>query len=525
MLITGTFKDLDDNTITVVIYNRDKAGNNITIGDTDLDDVYFASDPVSIETQCDDTFTHVMKRSCTISLITKIYLGDYLFANNMRSIVVNVFKGEECIFAGYVTPNTYSQGYSNVYEQLDIQCIDVLSSMQYEYLCTVNNYKEEKSQLELEPFSYILKDVGIDRTDYIVNNYPLTTLGQEIWVETWFEKVENAYYAIETKVIKLNNDAAITTNETRRGRMLEITSRDGDLDDPDIVNGKKYYKRYIYVTINGNVEINTGDWFRGNLMPGPQIDHIDWRVIGVIRTNPDYYVTNEVATAYLDDGSSIPNYDTRYGDVSLPATMLRDTIENTMYSGNTEYFRYIPCVTYDNKKYFFEEDSIIAEAVNSHHIFVECSEDSFNPGAGTQTLIGLNLEGNYIIALDINDVTDLSMLFYGTDIIKMVTVRPYNYLDCGSMCANCTSLKYARIDTYSFADIDDMFKGCTKLSNIVLNVIETYTIGDEDDFEGVPSWAMIYVQDGLIDEYYAYPPYYNYTIEPLSEKNILPIEE
>ena len=74
MLITGTFKDIDDNTISVMIYNSNITGvNNIVIGNTDLDDVYFSSDPVNISTQCDDTFTHVIKRSCTISVITKIY--------------------------------------------------------------------------------------------------------------------------------------------------------------------------------------------------------------------------------------------------------------------------------------------------------------------------------------------------------------------------------------------------------------------------------------------------------------------
>lgn len=523
MLITGTFKDLDDNTITVTIYNRDKTGNTITIGNTDLDDVYFTADPVSIETQCDDSFTHVMKRSCTISVITNIYLGDYLFANNMRSIVVNVFKNNDCIFAGYVTPNTYSQGYSNVYEQLDIQCIDVLSTMQYEYLCKINTYDTDKSQLELSQFSYILEQVDLTRTDNIISNYPINTMGTEIWVETWFEKVGGAYYAVETKLIKLDNDTAITTNVTRRGRMLEITSKNGELDDPVIINGKKHYKRYMWVTINGTDEINTGDWFPGNEMPEPQETQVVWEVIGVIRLNPNYYVTNEVGTAVLDDGSTIPNYDHRYGDTPLNYDLVYDTISNTIYSGTTEYLRKIPHVTYDNVDYYFEEDAERDIALTTYNMIVEANTDDFRPDRGQKLILGRTRTGTYLYGITTPDAVDFSGMLFVSSAVKVIVISYNDDLDFSAFAQNCTSLQYARIDCYSFVDMGNIFNGCTKLANIVFNVLEPYTDGVNNDFANVPSWAMIYVPDDEIDLFLG-APYDNYTLQPLSYINILPIE-
>lgn len=525
MLITGTFKDIDNNTIVVDIYNRDITGNNITIGLTDNDDVYFASDTLHIESQCDDTFTHVIKRSCTISLVTKIYLGDYLFANNMRSIVVNVYKNNVCIFAGYVTPNTYSQGYSNVYEQLDIQCIDVLSCMQYEYLCGVNTYETDKSNLQLSQFSNILEQVDVKRSDFIINNYPVTSLGEEIWVETGFTTDGKYYYALETKVIKLNNNAAINTNEVRQNESrLTVTYVQSSMNDTVVVDGKYHYKNYIYVTINGT-PTNTGNWIVGDELPPPEVVEIIWTVTGVVRETVNLYHTEETATAILSDNSTIKNYDYRWGSTSLPYTLEIDTIQNTMYSGSTEYLKRLPCVTYDNKKYYFPQDAEVGVAINTYDIIVETIDDDFRPGGGTITEIGRTRFGTYLFGINHNYGANIGMMLYGTNINKAIIINHNYNVDCNNLCHDCTSLEYVRIDAYSFSDIEDIFYNCRKLSNIVLNVITTYVDGAESDFYNLPSWTMIYVQDSKISEYSNVLPYSNYTVLPMSDLGIMPLED
>jgi hypothetical protein len=107
MTIKGTFKDLENNTITVTIYNKENGDPDIEIDEST--DIRFGEEPVVIKTETRDMFKHVIGHSCTISLVTKRWLGDYLFASKADSIVVNVYRGaNECLFAGFVVPSTYN---------------------------------------------------------------------------------------------------------------------------------------------------------------------------------------------------------------------------------------------------------------------------------------------------------------------------------------------------------------------------------------------------------------------------------
>lgn len=525
MLITGTFKDIDDNTISVMIYNNNITGvNNIVIGNTDLDDVYFSSDPVNISTQCDDTFTHVIKRSCTISLITKIYLGQYLYANNIRSIMVNVFRNGNIIFAGYVTPNTYNQGYANVYEELNIECVDALSVMQNEYMCNETEYSAFKQSSGFVPFIRIMENNLKYNTVPIISNIPITEYGTYIWVETGFVKENTHYYAIETKVLRLDNDTAITSNVTRRGRQLTPQFRMGTKDDPAIRNGKKYYKNYIWVTINGTDEINTGDYILG-----PEIEvtvvSVTWAETGVTRVAYHEYYVVETATATCDDGSIIPNYDTRNGR-QLSYSVVHDLVSNTMYEGKLEYYRNVPRVSLNTKNYYFYEDVEKSMRVGTYDIegiMHGNGTTTIDSSRGTITMLGPAVNGFMFGVTLIDDESDLSGLFEEQD-IYMISHVPVGYIDIGNMCKNCTELEYVRMDTYGFADIEDVFYGCDQLGTIVFNIVDVYGVGEANDFHGVPSWATIYVQDDKVDDFAELLPFANYTVTTLSSLGILPIK-
>lgn len=72
MYIHGEFKNINDEIFSIHILNGDKNEEKI-IGEGTI---LFSSDPVNIQTSCDDTFTHIIKKSCTIELLTKEYLGN-----------------------------------------------------------------------------------------------------------------------------------------------------------------------------------------------------------------------------------------------------------------------------------------------------------------------------------------------------------------------------------------------------------------------------------------------------------------
>ena len=55
-----------------------------------------------------DTFEHIIKTQANINLLAKNYLGDYIFSSDDRGIEVLIYKEKECIFNGYIQPQTYN---------------------------------------------------------------------------------------------------------------------------------------------------------------------------------------------------------------------------------------------------------------------------------------------------------------------------------------------------------------------------------------------------------------------------------
>jgi hypothetical protein len=132
MILQGQFNDIDDNLVTVQISKSDGVDTTVTIGENGL---FFAGDPITIETDLENTFSTLIRKSCTINLLTKHYIGDALWAANANNIKVEISKENNVIFNGFVEPNTYSQPYVSL-DEFSINCIDALSALQY------YNYKD-----------------------------------------------------------------------------------------------------------------------------------------------------------------------------------------------------------------------------------------------------------------------------------------------------------------------------------------------------------------------------------------------
>ena len=127
MILRGEFRDLSNELLTVII----KSGGSGTVKEIGKDGLYFAADPVQIEESIEDLTEHVIRKSATINLVVSDYLGDLLFTGAARDIVVNIWKGSECIFAGYVEPATFSQPFNSNVDEFTLNCTDFLSTLQY----------------------------------------------------------------------------------------------------------------------------------------------------------------------------------------------------------------------------------------------------------------------------------------------------------------------------------------------------------------------------------------------------------
>lgn len=129
MYIHGSFLSQQSDTITVHIVTGNDRTQTIEIG-TEKADVYFSDDPAEIENEVNDTFDVLLRNSAKIRLLCGNLIKD-LFSTSCRDAVVNIYKNDTCIFAGFIEPQTLSQPYNDRWDELELNCIDALSALQY----------------------------------------------------------------------------------------------------------------------------------------------------------------------------------------------------------------------------------------------------------------------------------------------------------------------------------------------------------------------------------------------------------
>lgn len=129
MYFHGDFLTQASETVTVHIVTGGSRTPAVEIG-ADGGSVFFTDNPVEIESSVNDTFDHLLRTRATIRLLTRSFIPE-LFCTSCRDAVVNIYKGEECVFAGFIDPQTYSQDYNELYDELELSCVDVLSALQY----------------------------------------------------------------------------------------------------------------------------------------------------------------------------------------------------------------------------------------------------------------------------------------------------------------------------------------------------------------------------------------------------------
>lgn len=161
MYLYGSFLTQLGETVTVHIVTEKSRATQIEIGG-ESGDVSFTANPVEIESCVNGTFDHLLRSQATIRLLTRDFIPD-LFRTTCMDAVVNIFKGDKCIFAGFIEPQTYSQGYNEVYDELEISCIDVLSALQYSKYRNVGGlgvlYEAVKADAGQRSFAGIVGDI------------------------------------------------------------------------------------------------------------------------------------------------------------------------------------------------------------------------------------------------------------------------------------------------------------------------------------------------------------------------------
>lgn len=161
MYFYGSFATQSGETVTVHIVTENSRDVQVEIGDEN-GGVFFTTNPVEIQSSVNDTFDHLLRSQASIRLLTRDFIPDF-FCTSCRDAVVNIYKGDKCIFAGFIEPQTYSQGYNEVYDEIEITCIDVLSALQYSKYHDVGStgvsYDEVKSEAAQLSFADIIDNI------------------------------------------------------------------------------------------------------------------------------------------------------------------------------------------------------------------------------------------------------------------------------------------------------------------------------------------------------------------------------
>ena len=161
MYFYGSFLTQLGETVTVHIVTEDSRAKQVEIGD-EKSGIYFTTNPVEIESSVNDTFDHLLRCGATIRLLTRDFIPDFFCASCMDA-VVNIFKGDKCIFAGFIEPQAYSQNYNEVYDELELSCIDVLSALQNSKYRNVGSlsvvYDAVKADATQRPFIDIISEI------------------------------------------------------------------------------------------------------------------------------------------------------------------------------------------------------------------------------------------------------------------------------------------------------------------------------------------------------------------------------
>ena len=348
MWLIGTYKDIHNNTITVKIRNE-KNGDNIDIGGALVK--FAAEDAVTIDCDRDDYFTHIIKKSATIRLVTRIYLGDYLWAANQKSVIVNILRNGKCVFAGYVTPNTYTQDYVEEWTTLDVNCRDLLSTLEDTNLVDKDKYDDFKQNAQTVSLKDYLVLFGIMNANLNLDNYPQPIFKSNfIWITDGYIYQDGVFYAklIEVEQVTIDGQVKnIATGNYKRGKVLE-PNWILDTTQTTVSDGLKFYLEVAYLDIDGNGDYETKTTItrRSNQLVDTNIWTEDKAYLDVIEEEPlkTYMVNTRLKRTYLVDYEAFKAGDVQYfGGREFCPFELRQEHNDTM----VEMYGYVWCY-YDN---------------------------------------------------------------------------------------------------------------------------------------------------------------------------------
>lgn len=161
MYLHGHFYNQKEERIEVHILTGGDRTKETVIGDKN-GELSFTDDPVELTSQVNDTFDHLLCQQATVRLLARNFVPDF-FCASCRDAVVNIYREGKCLFAGFIEPQSYSQGYNEEFDVIELSCIDALTALQYAKYRDVGSlgvlYNVVKAEAEQRTFLVMLKEI------------------------------------------------------------------------------------------------------------------------------------------------------------------------------------------------------------------------------------------------------------------------------------------------------------------------------------------------------------------------------
>lgn len=161
MYLHGHFYNQKEERIEVHILTGGDRTKETVIGEKN-GELSFTDDPVELTSQVNDTFDHLLCQQATVRLLARNFVPDF-FCASCRDAVVNIYREGKCLFAGFIEPQSYSQGYNEEFDEIELSCIDVLTALQYAKYRDVGSlgvlYNVVKAEAEQRTFLAMLKEI------------------------------------------------------------------------------------------------------------------------------------------------------------------------------------------------------------------------------------------------------------------------------------------------------------------------------------------------------------------------------
>ena len=154
---------------------------------------------------------------------------------------------EELEWTGYVTPNLYDMGFDEYLEEISVECIDALSTLQYIKYTPVTQQKDITSFISI--IDHIIKQCNAYKYFYISDNIQSTVSGSESITENLYISEQNFFNEKDEE--QTDNDVAWTCKEVLEEicKFLGVTCiAEGDsvyfIDYDAVKSGRNSYYEY-----------------------------------------------------------------------------------------------------------------------------------------------------------------------------------------------------------------------------------------------------------------------------------------